>query len=252
MSDPKVKESPIKYVVIEMIKANETKLLSSSIIVGLFKGLRVEDMSGEKNVEKEQTFILLEDKDKAFHAKALDYYNIMSFEVYDGATKVLSFYRASKEDQETAFDQAAQIINELHAAQRTLAAEESVIDISTYSNIPTVYGSGVINRSAAIQTGSRFQGAGNKNNIHTQHDSSRWVKKDPEPYLIKRSGKKPTAAAMKAMRDKVIQLGAGNYVVTLPEIEGDEDDEPVAESNETDVYDEEYSAQYFGCGQKST
>jgi hypothetical protein len=246
MSEAKIKDSPIKYVVIELIKANETKLLSSSIIVGLFKGLRVENMTDEKNEEKEQLFILLEDKDKALIAKALDFYNIMSFEVYDGATKVLSFYRASKEDQVTAFDQAAQIINELHAAQRTLVDDESVIDISTYSNIPAVFGTGVISKSSAgTQTSSRFNGTGNnKSSIHTPHGNTRWQKKEPAPSLIERAGKKPTKAAMDAMREKVIQLGSGDYTVTLPEIEGDDDDEPIVGVND---YDGEYSAQYFGC-----
>lgn len=249
MSETKPKESPIKYVIIEMIKANETKLLSSSIIVGLFKGLRVEDMSGTTDEKKEQLFILIEDKDKALLAKAVDYYNIMSFEVYDGATKVLSFYRASKEDQDAAFDQAAQIINELHTAQRTLTDDESVIDISTYSDVPPVYGTGIINKSTAAgtQTSSRFRANNNRGSIHTQPDHTRWQKKDPEPFLIERNGKKPTAAAMKAMRDKVIQLGSGDYTVTLPEIEGDDDDEPIVGAG-AGTNEEEYSAQFFGCG----
>lgn len=247
MSETKVKESPIKYVVIEMIKADETKLLSSSIVTGLFKGLRVEDMAGSaiEGDKKEQLFILIEDKDKALLAKAIDYYNIMSFEVYDGTTRVLSFYRASKEDQDAAFDQAAQIINELHIAQRTLTADDSIIDTSTYSSVPTVYGTGIINKStAATQTGSNFQGAGDRSTIHGNHNNTRWQKKEPEPCLIKRTGKKPSKAIMDAMREKVVQLASGDYTVTLPEIEGDDDDEPVTV---TDDYDEEYKAQYFGC-----
>jgi len=247
MSETKVKESPIKYVVIEMIKSDETKLLSSSIVTGLFKGLRVEDMAGSVTVgdKKEQLFILIEDKDKALLAKAIDYYNIMSFEVYDGTTKVLSFYRASKEDQDKAFDQAAQIINELHAAQRTLTADDSIIDTSTYSSIPTIYGTGIINKSTAgTQASSKFQGAGDRSTIHTQHNNKRWVRKDPEPFLIKRTGKKPSKAAMDAMREKVVQLASGDYTVTLPEIEGDDEDEPETIHG---AYDEEYKAQYFGC-----
>lgn len=244
MSETKVKESPIKYVVIEMIKADETKLLSSSIITGLFKGLRVENMGITAADKKEQLFILIEDKDKALLAKALDYYNIMSFEVYDGATKVLSFYRASKEDQDAAFDQAAQIINELHVAQRTLPADDSVVDTTTYSSVPTVYGTGIINKSVAgTQTSSRFQGAGDRSTPHTPRNNT-WQKKEPEPCLIKRIGKTPTPAAMKAMREKVIQLGSGDYTVTLPEIEDDEDEDPVVV---TGSYEEEYKAQYFGC-----
>lgn len=249
MSETKVKESPIKYVVIEMIKADETKLLSSSIVTGLFKGLRVEDMAGSaiEGDKKEQMFILIEDKDKALLAKAVDYYNIMSFEVYDGTTKVLSFYRASKEDQDAAFDQAAQIINELHIAQRTLTADDGIIDTTTYSSVPTVYGTGIINKSTAgAQTGGNFQGTGDRSTIHGNHhhNAVRWQKKEPEPCLIKRTGKKPSKAIMDAMREKVIQLASGDYTVTLPEIEGDDDDETVTGSN---AYDEEYKAQYFGC-----
>lgn len=241
MSETKKKESPIKYVLVEMIRSNETKLLSSSIIVGLFKGLRSENMATAEKEKKEQLFILLEDKNKALRALALEYYNIMSLEVYDGATRVLSFYRASTEDQALAFDQAAQIINELHEAQRTLAADENVIDIATYSTIPSVYGTDDINKSPGTQTSSMFQGARSKDVIHHHRNTQSWQKKDPEPCLIKRTGKKPTKAAMDAMRDKVVQLNSGDYTVTLPEIEDDDDEESTA------PYDEEYNAQYFGC-----
>ncbi len=243
MSETEKKESPIKYVLVEMIRANETKLLSSSITAGLFKGLRCEDMTGSDKKEKEQLFVLLEDKEKAFRALALEYYNIMSFEVYDGATKILSFYRASTEDQAAAFDQAAQIINELHEAQRTLADDENVIDITTYSTIPSAYGSGDVNKSTGTQASSAFPARSNTNTVHQHRNTQSWQKKDPEPCLIKRAGKKPTKAAMDAMRKKVIQLDSGDYTVTLPEIEGDDDDEePIA------VSDNAYNAQYFGCG----
>jgi hypothetical protein len=236
-----VKESAIKYALIEMIKNNETKLVATSIVVGLFKGIKCEAASTAEDA-KQQVFILLEEKDKAIRALALDYYNIMSLEKYDGMERTVTFFRASEEDQNAAFDMAANIVNELHVAERTVKSDENIIDITTYTEIPAVYGTSLESREA--NTAKSHIGGLNttRSTVQNNHVGTVYKKKEPEPFFFKRKGRALAQKTLETMRNKVLQIAIGQYEPVLPEIDGEEGEEDFSMS------DDDYRAQYLCCG----
>lgn len=226
------KESQIKYVTMEMIRNNEKNLVAKSILTGLFKGIRIEQLNQAEDAEPD-TFMLMQIKEKTLLTLCLKYYNILSLEKFDGTTKILNYFRASPEDQEKAFDAAATIVNELHSAGRTVADDAKIIDVGTYTQVPALI--------ETPDTSTKSTTTGKKTTIVKSHTT--YKPKEKEPSVIKRTTKKPTKAMLGIMAEKIKAISEGTLEVKLPEIEGDTEEEKETAT----TGDEDYDSDYFLC-----
>ncbi len=242
MLDSKPVECPIKYIVAEAIKADEKNLISTSIELGLFQGVLHKKL--HKSSKEAEPFLLLKSKDNSLKTLCLHYYNILSLERFDGITKIVTFFRAGKEDQEKAQEMATDLVEQMRKANRTLASEDEMIDVSTYSEVPPVMGATKTEISGGAAS-SRFNSrstVGQGTGVVHHHRAP--IKKVIAPTLFKRKGKKPSKAILDTMNDKIQQIAAGTYKPVLPEIKGDAE-----EKLSPAVFDQdEYDASYFHHG----
>jgi len=230
-------ECPIKHIVVEAIRSDEKNLVAASIELGLFQGILQKKL--HKTSPKPEDFVMMKGKDDILKTLCLTYYNILSLERFDGTTKVVTFFRSGEEDQAKALEMGKDLVEQMRKANRTLVAEDAMIDITTYSEIPAVMGATKTDGKGA--TFSRFQN--NKSTVGTGvvHHHKPHVKKPLAPTLFKRKGKKPSKAALEAMDAKILLIAQGEYNPILPEIKGDAE-----EKLNPDAYDEdEYNAQFF-------
>lgn len=237
------KESSIKYVTIEMIKNNEKNLVARSIQAGLFKGIRLEQIDQTEGATPD-VFILIQIEEKTLLTLCLKYYNVLSLERFDGATKTVTYFRASEEEQEKAFDKAAEIVNELHEAGRTVSDDAKIIDVGTYVQVPDAI--------KVSESSSKLGAASKQSTIISRSKSSYNVHKpkEKEPSIIKRTTKKPTKAMLAAMSKRIKDIADGTLTLELPEIEGDTEEEQTEATSTTTTAgaDNEYNPDYFMCG----
>ena len=235
------KESSIKYVTIEMIKNNEKNLVAKSIQAGLFKGIRLEQIDQTEGATPD-VFILIQIEEKTLLTLCLKYYNVLSLERFDGATKTVTYFRASEEEQEKAFDKAAEIVNELHEAGRTVSDDAKIIDVGTYIQVPDAIK--VSESSSKLSTVSKHSTISRSKSSYNVHKP-----KEKEPSVIKRTTKKPTKAMLTAMSKRIKDIADGTLTLELPEVEGDTEEE-ITEATSTTAAgtDDEYNPDYFMCG----
>jgi hypothetical protein len=245
MPDTKPVECPIKYIVVEAIRGDEKSLISTSIDLGLFQGVLHKKLHTSDKEAK--PYLLMKCKDKTLKTLCLTYYNILSLERFDGITKVVTFFRSCDEDKVKAYEMAKDLVEQMRKANRTLATEDEMIDISTYSEVPEAMGATKIETDTAKDASfSRYQnrstvGQGTGTGVIHHHRAP--VKKPIVPSLFKRIGRRPSKTTLDAMDVKVQQIAEGTYETTLPEIEGDAEEK----LNPT-VDDDNYDAQYFQHG----
>lgn len=234
-----VKESQIKYVTIEMIKNNEKNLVAKSIQTGLFKGIRFEQLDQTKGADPD-VFILIQVEEKTLLVLCTKYYNILTLERFDGITKTITYFRASDEEQEKAFDLAAEIVNELNEAGRTLLDDAKIIDIGTYAQTPEVIKVTESSKSLTdVGKSSTISKASKSTHSHVQKP------KEKKPTAIKRTTKKPTKAMLHKMTETIKAIADGTLTLELPEIEGDTEEEKTEAATGGS---EDYAADYFMCG----
>ena len=239
-------ESELKYIIVEAVKADEKNLIPTSIETGLFQGMKNERLHA--SASEPELSLLLRNKDDVLRILCLTYYNIVSLERFDGSTKVTTYFRASGEDQKKAQEMAQTLVNELKLAQRTMRSDEDIIDIGTYTLVPEKFGVKKTEDSNSTGTTySRFQGQGQgKSNLTKSTTGTTvhkpYVKKEPEPLIFRRTGKKPTKVALQKMQEKIVQIAAGELTIPIPEIEGD------AEEKKNSAINDDYAAEYFHCG----
>lgn len=207
--------SEIKYVLIEMIENDISKMSGDSIIAGMFKGIRV------YQPPKEDMLILIEDrKEEVIHLLNIAKYNILSLQRFDGYTKIIHCFRATKEDQESAISIISDMIKELNDADRTIDSDDNIIDTSTYASIPD--DTTIIKQCTGAKNYAR-----NNNTVHRpahRCDNTKnvtVVPKEMQPKHFKRT-KKPSKVALDKMQKKIEEIRIGTYQVKLPVIKGDD------------------------------
>lgn len=220
-------ELKIRYVLIEMIENDESKMANASIITGLFKGIRI------YQPPKEDMLVLVkEDKKDTIHLLNTNKYNILSLQKFDGYTKIIHCFRATEEDQKLAVSTISNIIKELNESDRTVANDDNIIDTSTYTDIPEDI---TIIKQCTSATNTNVQ----KRTVHTSHTPRTStvkspIHKDPEPKYFKRS-RKPTEVALAKMQEKIDDIRKGTYQVKLPTIKGDDIEIAKADDDDNDA-----------------
>ena len=193
----------IEYVAVEIIDKGATPQ-NCEIITGLFKGLAILESNGVK-----QLFILIAGPKDAIDIYSFKYYNIITLIVLGKDTKAMTYFTLDTEDQEIAIETLKTIVIEIRAEDRMLENDPDIIDISTFKNIPD-------NIKKPHKTISRTQG---DNNLSQNTVGTAYVRKTPEPSVIKRTKtKKPTKKVLLDMITKITNIKKGVFTATLPKI----------------------------------
>jgi len=232
--------SALKYVLIEMIENDISKMTSDSIIAGIFKGIRIYDPPGD-----DMLVIIEKDKDTTYLLNTNEY-NILSLQKFDGYTKIIHCFRAIEEDQNAALNIISGIVEELNKAGRTIDSDDNIIDTTTYTAIPddiTIIkgGSNVGDTKSTANTKRPFYRGTQSNKVKTS------IKTKPEPKCFKRS-KKPGKDVLEKMQKKVDEIKAGTYQVKLPVVKGDDIEIASASNDDGDEIYEIYDRNFYMHG----
>jgi len=249
------KECKTKYCIVEVIKKDGK---SNEIGRGMYRGWKDKEAPKEGAEAKESTigFLYISKTTRATESFNMDFYNILSIEVFDGVNKTFTFFMADEIDQA----QAVKIMRDVHESLEPIADEKDkdFIDTEKYTDVPKdLGGTGVVTLphntrrtgSAAVGHG---HGAGGHNRQNYYSDGSTYYsRKDPEPTFFKRKARKPTKIALAKMAAKIDEIAAGTYKQKLPKTKEDDEEEKAAQKNakKSDAWDEEYAGygQHFCC-----
>jgi len=227
--------SDLKYVLIEMIENDVSKMSADSIVAGMFKGVRLYDPPDD-----DMLIIVEKDKDVTYLFNTSQF-NVLSLQKFDGYTKVIHCWRATKEDQNLALDMLADIVKELNEDNRTIDSDDNIIDTTTYTCVPddvtVIKGSS----TPGITVNKPFY---KKSSYEENRRKTTVLNTDPEPKCFKRS-KKPGKNVLEKMQKKISEIKAGTYQIKLPIVKGD--DIKIASENSTDV-DEIYDSNFYMHG----
>lgn len=228
----------LRYCVIELVKERGS---AKDIEKGLFKGL-VE--------ESGINFLWIKTPSTVVRGCNLEYYNVLSVEVYDGVIKALTFFKAEEDEQR----KAEGLINEIFKCFEDMRLEEDhrLIDVDKYSDIPECFGKNTgrtANKPArTIHTSDvqTFHKQGNNTGTATSvNNNKHFVKNSPEACFFKRKGRKPTKKMLEELDKKLDLIMEGEYNPEFPEIKNDDNNEKEYTSGyagHCDVFDG-----YEGC-----
>jgi len=225
--------SDIKYVLIEMIENDMTKMSGDSIISGIFKGIRV------YAPPKEDMLVLVEDrKGGVTYLLNISRFNVLSMQRFDGYTKILHCFRATKEDQEMAISKISDIIEDLRKENRTIEGDDDIIDTSTFTEIPSDVSiiKNITGSNSSTSSGDKSTTYNNYNR-NTPAPARSTVNRDPEPKFFKRT-KAANKEVLEKMEQRITEIRAGTYQIKLPIIKGDDIEIAAASDDDSDSYDE--------------
>lgn len=248
-AEQKKRGEEIKYVVLELLMKNAgvtAKIAADqrdSIEFGMLQGIQTEE---ETNTKPSESFILIRCDEKVLKACNMHMYNVLTYEVYNGTERAITFFRADEEDQKLARDIIANTLADLKAAGR-MTANDNIVDVSSYSEVPSNFGETAgsqINPSTTSITTP-------KTPTTVDYTAKPYKSKEKEPLAFKRTDKKPTKALLEKMRIAVQTITDGTYEApALPVIakDDDPDDDPeddstlktstLATDTAADIYDE--------------
>lgn len=200
----------IEYVTVEIIDKTASSE-DCEIFTGLFKGLATLE-----NDKDEQLFILVAGPKDVVDIYNFKYYNIMTLVVSGKETKNMTYFTLAQKDQEAALGALKDVIVKMYAENRMLEHDPDIIDISTFKNIPDDF----------EKTHKAFRRSQNNFNTSQQTADVSYIRKDPEPSIIKRTKtKKPTKKILLNTITKIINIKKGVFTAVLPKISEDEDED---------------------------
>ena len=160
------KADALSYVLVEMV--NKDKVAKKQVKYakdmerGLFSGIMVYLFDDNST----KVYIVLDTAGDEITLLDLDYYNILSIELFDGIVREYLFVRDTDEDQEKAFVELTDLVTGLATAKRTLPGLD-LVDVSTYTDLPSNF-TDPIDTKTTDKTTSFGSNVGNKTNKTTQ------------------------------------------------------------------------------------
>ncbi len=261
------KENEIKYVTVELLMKDAIDTAQvwqdqrDKVTYGLLKGIETKKTVGKVGKaadDDSEQFILLgvSGEGKVTKACNLGVFNILSFEVYDGIERDITFFRSSEEDQTSAIEMVEEVTLMLTAAKRMIGTS-NLINISTFTDLPKDFTSGD-GAGPASTTGQAK--TYNKSNVvnHQAHAANHCANQAPhvaasysrekEPTVFKRTSRKPTKAFLEKMKESVVAVTAGKYEPKIPTIKNDkEEEEDDKEGHTQKIYPNQEGADFDYC-----
>jgi len=171
--------------------------------------------------EEEGGFIWIKTLSKVARMCSLNYYNILSVETHDGQTRCLTFFKAETHEQVKALELINKTVKEF---EHIIEEKSGLINVEKYTNTPTenemkAGTSTTANKpiSCGTKTPTLYTG-----NHHSNLNNPTPYRREPEAMPFKREDRKPTKAALKKMRDKVLAISKGEFDYKLPKIKKEE------------------------------
>jgi len=252
----------VSYAILEMVVINarmrHREIIDATVKIerGLFKGILLRNGKTENDLEK---FALMGSLGGKVTALNFNSYNVVALEVLRGRFKETVFYRCTKEDQESAFNNVVDLLADLQATGFVLADEE-IVDTSKFTDVPkdlknsnmrpmaenvsrqpagaqrhaSPTGVGVPSVGAGGYGGHKssynngiycYNGRGGSHyDFNRQTKKTFWVaEKDRVPKAFKRKSKKPTKKALERMKACVLAIAKGEYEEPqLPKCKGED------------------------------
>lgn len=253
-------EPSIKYVAVELINKDKTKITATSIKkddieLGLFAGTRteVDDITGVATIH-----VCLQQgiKTKAFN---VEQFNVLTLEIAHGLYKEELFFQANLPDQLIAMECLNEILEALSDKFMT-STDSKMIKVDKYVEVPEVLAKDT--KASVVGTkNSSIYSPGNNNShnrscgVSTYNSSSKYTnttyisavekKRLTKPTFFKRVTDVPSKDLLEAMKTNILRIQEGKY--TQPEFHELEVDKEVDKEvdTKTATYDDD---DYYGEG----
>lgn len=223
------KKVNLDYVAIEVITKNATKDNDPSM--GLFRGIRSRALKEGADEKSKLTYwYLLTDMttdERAMKGFSLDAFNILSTRVRYNNSEEVSVFKATDEDQKLAFDFLSDIVKAMEKENRMVDNDTEIINMNTYKNVPDSLSKKTTktNTSGVDNKPKNWGGYPSYNTGQTSGTDWEAKRKEKErqeklrqtPTVIKRKNKLPSEKMLEKMREKVLEIAAGTYEVSIPE-----------------------------------
>ena len=216
----------VKYISIELVlhpdKLEQSKGGMDDVIqFGLFKGI-----GKLAKPQTEQEFLLVSPPkspnavldDKAMKAYAWDSYNVLSFEVFDGSVRHIAFFKADDDDQKAADEMVRKVLEKMKTANRMEKNSEEIIDVKSYTQLPTGFGSAIKNTVSTVQNqnyhgGRRSTPAGGVGTTHRNWAGNNYNATDysRKPFFFRRKSKLPHHATLKKLFATLDKMDNDDY-----------------------------------------
>lgn len=225
----------LKYAIAEVVTKKGS---NNNIQRGLFRGLQKFDTDD---------FLWLETGKDNFRAFNMEEHNVLSLEIYDGFSRLYTYFLADERDQK----EAKKRLEEAFSALSEIALKEEglLLDTSKFESVPEDFGRSpgkLPNTASASKTGAATASAATTGAARTTTTGyGTYSTPKPEPCSWKRSTRKPTKRALEILREKLDAIAKGEYETKLPSIKSepkpkDEKDEKRTAANNPYTADEIY------------
>lgn len=251
-------EPVIKYVAVELINKDKTKITATSvkkddIEIGLFAGTRTDV---DTKCATTTTHVCLQQgvRMKAFN---IDQFNILTLEIAHGLYKEELFFQANLPDQITAMKCLNEILEALSDKFMT-STDSKMVKIDKYTEVPEVLAKDTKASTIGTKNSSIYSPSGNTNNrscgsstyntgsqyTKTTYMSATEKKRLTKPTFFKRGTDTPSKNTLEAMKTNILKIQEGKYEQPeFPKLEADSAEKEV--DADVDPYDDE---DFYGEG----
>ncbi len=208
----------IKYIGIEVIKKNGTG--KEDITSGLFIGI----WNNRDNKDNEQRFIVVMDSKTTVRLFNTQFYNILTFKVLDNTTEYLTVFKKEINDQKAAIDMLDGFVDVFRKDKKLMTTDATgqLIDPNEYSDYPEVVLEGKDLTDVAYKPKTKDVETKKTNysgNSRTYCSPYNQCNDYSSPKVAKvtyltRKGAPLTMSTLEIMKDKVMRLATGDYLVT--------------------------------------
>lgn len=224
----------IKYIVVEMLMKEhmykDNIELGKKIECGLFKGLDISVKGNEKNItDVTSKVILYNGIGTTTTYYDIENFTIVSFEIFDGLSRDIIFYRNCDKDQDVAFNNLADVLNLMQDAKRVLTNKD-IIDVDSYENVPAILG-----KEKTFSTAKNYSHLNHSIKNITNNSTTYTSKRERTATVLKRTSKQPTWEALQKMKEKILQISKSEYDggAAFPMFEDSDDDDDDDEGSTT-------------------
>jgi len=214
------KSTDIKYMSVELTR--KSKIITNTNIedmeYGLFKGLDFKTKAVYQDLDDTRV-IIYDNAKKTTKYLSLKDYNIVSFEIFNGSSRDITFFWSTEADQKAALSRLNDALVAMQIVER-VTLDQNIIDVSSYTDIAP--GLSIDNRDYNTTHST------SKSNYNTTTTTTNGNKK--EASAMKRSSKVPTKEFLHKLKASIDQIRTGDY---------EEIEFPIFDNNNDDKMDED-------------
>jgi len=233
------KSTDIKYMSVELTR--KSKIITNTNIedmeYGLFKGLDFKTKAVYQDLDDTRV-IIYDNAKKTTKYLSLKDYNIVSFEIFNGSSRDITFFWSTEADQKAALSRLNDALVAMQIVER-VTLDQNIIDVSSYTDIAP--GLSIDNRDY----NTTHSTSTSKSNYNTTTTTTNGNKK--EASTMKRSSKVPTKEFLHKLKASIDQIRTGDYEeIEFPIFDNSNDDKMDEDDKLQLGYDQENMWSYMG------